>query len=38
MGVQLIDRSTRPLQLTPVGQTFFDGCKTLMQQYVELEA
>jgi len=38
MGVQLIDRSTRPLQLTPVGQTFFDGCKALMQQYIELES
>lgn len=38
MNVQFIDRSTRPLQLTAVGQTFFDGCKSLMQQYVELEA
>jgi DNA-binding transcriptional LysR family regulator len=38
MGVQLIDRSTRPLLLTAAGQVFFDGCKSLMEQYTELEA
>ncbi len=38
MNVQLIDRSTRPLQLTPLGQTFFDGCKRLLEQYTELES
>src|SRR5579871_712409 len=37
MDVQLIDRSTRPLQLTPLGQTYYDGCKTLLQQYMDLE-
>lgn len=37
MDVQLIDRSTRPLQLTPLGQTYYEGCKTLLQQYQELE-
>src|SRR5262245_58623030 len=36
--VQLIDRSTRPLTLTPLGQTYYDGCKTLLEQYAELEA
>jgi len=35
---QLIDRSTRPLQLTALGQTFYEGCKTLLAQYDELEA
>ena len=37
MKVQLIDRSTRPLQLTLLGQTYYDGCKSLVQQYDELE-
>lgn len=37
MAVQLIDRSTRPLQLTLLGQTFFEGCKALLEQYAELE-
>lgn len=35
---QLVDRSTRPLHLTPPGQKFYDGCKALLQQYDELEA
>src|SRR5205807_4707452 len=38
MDVQLIDRSTRPLQLTPLGQTYYEGCKTLLDHYRELEA
>jgi DNA-binding transcriptional LysR family regulator len=38
MDVQLIDRSTRPLQLTAIGQTYYEGCKTLLDQYRELEA
>jgi DNA-binding transcriptional LysR family regulator len=38
MGVQLIDRSTRPLQLTALGQTYYEGCKVLLEQYMELEA
>jgi DNA-binding transcriptional LysR family regulator len=38
MQVQLIDRSTRPLQLTSLGQTYYDGCKTLLAQYLDLEA
>jgi DNA-binding transcriptional LysR family regulator len=38
MGVQLIDRSTRPLQLTALGKTYYDGCKELLEQYNELEA
>src|SRR5262249_27841220 len=37
-GVQLINRSTRPLQLTPLGQLYYDGCRGLIQQYDELEA
>src|ERR1035438_3565407 len=38
MHVQLIDRSTRPLQLTPLGLTYYEGCKVLLEQYEELEA
>src|SRR4051794_4291846 len=38
MGVQLVDRSTRPLQLTPTGRIYYDGCKGLVEQYMELEA
>src|SRR5687767_9242829 len=38
MQVQLVDRSTRPLQLTSLGQTFYEGCKTLLDQYTELES
>src|SRR5262245_30139113 len=38
LGVQLIDRGTRPLQLTPVGRRYYEGCKTLVEQYLELEA
>ena len=38
LGVQLIDRSTRPLQLTPPGQVYYDGCKGLVDQYLDVEA
>jgi len=38
LGVQLIDRSTRPLQPTDVGKAYYDGCKGLVDQYLELEA
>jgi DNA-binding transcriptional LysR family regulator len=38
LGVQLIDRSTRPLQLTPLGQQYYEGCRHLLEQFTELEA
>jgi DNA-binding transcriptional LysR family regulator len=38
LGVQLIDRSTRPLQLTHEGQVYYDGCKGLVDQYLDVEA
>jgi len=38
LGGQLIDRSKRPLQLTALGQAYYEGCKALLEQYVELEA
>ncbi len=38
LDVQLIDRSTRPLEMTPLGQSYYDGVKGLVEQYLELEA
>jgi DNA-binding transcriptional LysR family regulator len=38
LAVLLIDRSVRPLQLTPLGQRFYEGCRQLLEQYHELEA
>src|SRR6202051_2274059 len=38
MEAQLVHRSRRPLRLTGLGQTFYKGCKTLLEQYTELEA
>ena len=38
LGVQLINRLTRPLQLTALGQAYYEGCKQLVEQYLELEA
>jgi DNA-binding transcriptional LysR family regulator len=38
LKIQLISRHTRPLQLTPLGQEYYEGCKSLVEQYLELEA
>lgn len=38
LKVQLIDRSTRPLQLTALGKAYYEGCKAILEQYSELEA
>ena len=37
LGVKLIDRSKRPLVLTPQGKVYHEGCKDLVERYVELE-
>ena len=37
LGVKLIDRSKRPLVLTPQGKVYYEGCKELVGRYVELE-
>ncbi len=37
LGVRLIDRSKRPLELTPAGRVFFDGCRDLIERYRMLE-
>jgi len=38
LGVVLVDRSTRPLQLTEPGKLFCAGCKSLLEQYQQLES
>lgn len=37
LGVRLIDRSKRPLVLTPQGRIYYEGCKDLVGRYQELE-
>jgi DNA-binding transcriptional LysR family regulator len=37
LGVRLIDRSRRPLALTPEGKVYYDGCRKLVQNYFALE-
>ena len=37
LGVQLIERSKRPLAPTREGKVFFDGCRKLVAQYDALE-
>jgi DNA-binding transcriptional LysR family regulator len=38
LGVRLVDRSRRPLQLTREGQVYYDGCKRLVAEYLDVEA
>ncbi len=38
LGASLIDRSKRPLQLTPLGRDYYAGAKRLLDQFIELEA
>ncbi|MCA9247816.1 MAG: LysR family transcriptional regulator [Planctomycetales bacterium] len=37
LGVKLIDRSKRPFMLTPEGDTYYEGCRKLVQRYFQLE-
>lgn len=37
LGVKLIDRSKRPLVLTPHGKVYYEGCKDLVGRYYEIE-
>jgi DNA-binding transcriptional LysR family regulator len=37
LGLKLIDRSKRPLVLTPHGKVYYEGCKDLVGQYFEVE-
>src|SRR5258707_10212203 len=38
LGNELIDRTKRPLQLTALGRAYYDRCKSLLDQYLALEA
>ena len=38
LGLQLIDRSKRPFSMSPEGQTYYDGVKTLLSEYSKLES
>ncbi|MGH7342873.1 MAG: LysR family transcriptional regulator, partial [Candidatus Rokuibacteriota bacterium] len=38
LGVVLVDRSRRPLQLTREGKAYYDGCKRLVDEYLAVEA
>lgn len=37
LGTLLIDRSKRPLELTPAGQIYYDGCRELLDRYRAIE-
>jgi DNA-binding transcriptional LysR family regulator len=37
LGVQLIDRSKRPFELTPAGVVYHEGCRTLLDEFRKLE-
>jgi len=37
LGVQLIDRSVRPLALTTAGEEYLRGCEELLERYDQLE-
>ncbi|MCA8987011.1 MAG: LysR family transcriptional regulator [Planctomycetaceae bacterium] len=37
LDLQLIDRSTRPFELTAAGRVYFEGCRTLLNSYREIE-
>jgi DNA-binding transcriptional LysR family regulator len=37
LGVRLLDRSARPLRLTARGRLYYDGCRELVERYLELE-
>ena len=38
LGVRLIDRSCRPWKPTSEGQTFYDGCRDMLERYYQLES
>jgi DNA-binding transcriptional LysR family regulator len=37
LGTQLIDRSKRPLELTPSGEVYFEGCRELLERFRAIE-
>ena len=37
LGTKLIDRSKRPLELTPAGKLYFEGCRELLERFRAVE-
>ena len=37
LGARLIDRSKRPLELTPAGRVYFEGCRELLERFRAVE-
>jgi len=37
LGIRLIDRSKRPLALTPEGRLYYEGCRDLVDRYFAVE-
>lgn len=37
LGTKLIDRSKRPLELTPAGRLYYDGCRDLLMRFRDIE-
>ncbi len=37
LGIQLLDRSTRPCRLTAEGRIYFRGCRDILDQYARLK-
>src|SRR5436190_16324837 len=37
LGTKLIDRSKRPLELTPAGKLYLDGCRELLERFRAVE-
>ncbi len=37
LGTKLIDRSKRPLELTPAGRVYYDGCRDLLTRFRAVE-
>ncbi|MBS0265794.1 MAG: LysR family transcriptional regulator [Planctomycetes bacterium] len=37
LGTLLIDRSKRPLELTPAGQMYFEGCREILERFRTIE-
>lgn len=37
LGTKLIDRSKRPLELTPAGQIYYEGCRELLEKFRSIE-
>ncbi len=33
LGVELLDRSTRPVGLTPAGENYYEGCRRILEDY-----